>query len=114
MEPGNARPFGIKNFGQFRVKGEAAEKAFFLGGALLGGLLVEGGDAFQASNDVLAEGFAVLDGFRGEEAAAQDFGHVLFDNRLDNGFAGAAKDVVILVLELAAKIIIFLRVAGQE
>src|SRR5579875_2470786 len=56
-----------------------AGKQLLLGGAALpGALLIERKDALRGGHHMRTESVAVANGFRGEEAAAQHFGGVVF------------------------------------
>jgi len=96
------------------MEGVAVQKPLFCIGPLFGRLFVNGGDPFECCNHMLAEDFPILQGFRFEEAAAQNLGHILLDHRLYGLLPLALKNIIKLGLDLTSQAVALARVRCQQ
>ena len=96
------------------MEGIAVQVALLGAGPLLPGLLVEGGDTAHRRGHVRAEDALVTDGFGGEEAAPQDFGHVLLAHGTGVLLHLAAEDLGDIAQQLLAEVVVSPRVGGEK
>lgn len=83
--------------------------------AVLGRLVIQGGDAFEHRDHVLRPGPAQLHRLRVEQPTPQDLGHVVFLHRLDRLLALTLEDVVQVGDDLLAQRVgLVLRFARQQ
>lgn len=106
-------PLAVEDLGQVGVKGVAPEKPLFGRRPLPARLFVHVQDSLEGRQSVRPEGRRV-DGFRGEEAAPQDLGHVLLEDGLDRLLALTAEDGVQLLGDLLAQGVALAGIGGQE